>query len=253
MKMNTRSVLVFACTFLLALTPALGQTVDEKMNDALVIDLPVEETHTMVAPPEINTMADLDVAARNRYMLYAPFGESALDFAPAITTAQYQVVPSAITGATVFGQDYFPDATGARVVAVLQEEGPDVAQSAGVRIIDVQQCVEADNAVTFTLTNRGDKTWDFTNDEFATDDLLPVRVFLNQYEVTSPFTDYGYETEGVLYDDRTLAEACGVTQLMPGESFTCTLQPAPINEGVVPNQMWVDVPGATDPVEFVCA
>lgn len=108
-------------------------------------------------------------------------------------------------------------------------------------------CEKKDARVSFTITNTDDKLWEIgTILSFPPpQDRMSVNIFVNGLNVIKE-KDY--------FTDEKFADCFDEIELAPGESFSCSLSPAPI---VTPNEYtrnYVQVQGGTvnDQVTFVC-
>lgn len=236
-----RTVLSVAILSLLTIGVAAAQTITvarSALPDAAVwtspIGTPIDD--------EILLLPDVEAWQRQPFLL-----------APSTYTIDGQKVDRAV----IFGRNYFPSADGPVLVwteemnPVPPEEFLDVG-----RVITNVLCDEETRALRFTITNTGEKIWDFDQGA-ATPVDAPVRVFVNGYEATKPFPYFDPMGDGYLFGDgdANFVEQCtGDRYLAPGETMDCTLQPVPlIPEGALyGNAIWLDVPEANDPVHFTC-
>jgi len=126
-------------------------------------------------------------------------------------------------------------------------------------VTDVK-CTTDGRTLTFTLNNRGEKTWIlFGTMPFpAPADQVKAKVFVNNYEANRK-DKYTEATTGLKLfgPEATFPENCGgVTELKPGESATCTLAPVPLvqeDQYSNKNRVWVDAGyGDAEHITFTC-
>lgn len=121
------------------------------------------------------------------------------------------------------------------------------------------RCTAATRKLTFTVHNDGDKTWSLDQQvPFPPPaDLVPAKIFINDYEANRFTSYYDADTGEMLFgpNEKFSANCGGVDQLAPGEQAECTLYPVPLKDADAfsnRNRIWVDVPGEIDSAYFTC-
>lgn len=175
---------------------------------------------------------------------------------------QSNVATQDIIGVLVVEDMPFSD--NSMVYAVLPGEGVEVSndntfgnQFQEDIVFTDAMCDEDFETLEFTITNLGDKEWDFTQEEewLPTNDIWPVRIFWNQYEVNrdEPYLEQG-ATQFFDSNENFIDRCTGLDEgmLAPGESATCDFENIPVTPTFVGHTLRLDSPESTETLTVRC-
>lgn len=124
--------------------------------------------------------------------------------------------------------------------------------------INSVECDLAEKKISFRFRNDDTKNWQMNGQvPFpAPQDLAPVRVYINSYEVNgrNPYLKDGVRQFG---PEELFSDNCGGVEILePGEDVTCTLQPVPLkaaNEFTAgKNEILINSPTSKNIIQFTC-